>query len=120
MFQNVEEKDININNNDEEEIVKDSNKIVLILKELFSIQNIIIYIITLLVSMQGLKNTVAPFGLAMVAACIGENIPIVGVFIMAIIGTWIRFGFGMTAKMVLMLVIFFALILLFKGKFAIE
>ena len=120
MFQNVEEKDININNNDEEEIVKDSNKIVLILKELFSIQNIIIYIITLLVSMQGLKNTVAPFGLAMVAACIGENIPIVGVFIMAIIGTWIRFGFGMTAKMVLMLVIFFALILLFKGKVAIE
>ena len=49
MFQNVEEKDININNNDEEEIVKDSNKIVLILKELFSIQNIIIYTITLLV-----------------------------------------------------------------------
>ena len=116
MFQNVEEKDIN----DEENIEKSSNKVVLVLKELFSIQNVIIYIITLLVSMQGLKNTVAPFGMAMVAACIGENIPIVGVFVMAIIGTCIKFGVGMALNLLLILVIFFALVLLFKGKVAVE
>lgn len=114
MFQNVEDND----NYDENE--ENNKTIKLRLKELFKIQNIIIYILTLMVSCLTIKNIVAPFGLAMIAACIGEGVPIIGVVIMAIIGTFISAGIKSVLSMVLILVIFFALLFLFRGKVAVE
>ena len=114
MFQNVEDS-----GNREENEVKNS-ALKLRLKELFKVQNIIIYILTLMVSSLTIKNTVAPFGLAMIAACVGEGVPIIGVVIMAIIGTCISTGFKSVLSMVLVLGIFFALLFLFRGKVAVE
>ena len=114
MFQNVEDSD----NHDE---IEEKNKTLMLrLKELFKIQNIIIYILTLMVSCLTIKNTVAPFGLAMIAACVGEGVPIIGVLIMAMIGTFISAGIKSVLSMVLVLVIFFALLFLFRGKVAVE
>ena len=85
MFQNI--ADMGFQEELEEE--KNSN-IKYRLKQIFKIQNIIIYILTVLMSTLSVKNEIMPFGLAMVAACVGESIPIAGVFIMAIIGTVIK------------------------------
>ena len=61
-----------------------------------------------------------PFGLAMVAACVGETIPIIGVFIMAILGTCIGNGLAATGNFLLTSIIYFVLVILFKFKVAVE
>ena len=58
----------------------------LILKEVFKFQNVIIYILSFLISTISIRNGVAPFSIAILAACVGNSIPIIGVFISIIIG----------------------------------
>lgn len=77
MFQNI------TGEFEEKEQTKKNIKPILI--ELFKFQNIIIYILTLLVSTISIKQNILPFGLAMLAATLGSGIPIIGVFIFGII-----------------------------------
>ena len=72
MFQNIAEGNIQ----NEKEKIKLNNKIWLICRELFRIQNIIIYAITLLISMISIKDAYIPLGLTMVAACLGSTVPV--------------------------------------------
>ncbi len=90
------------------------------LKQIFKFQNIIIYVLTLLMSTLSVKNEIMPFGLAMVASCVGESIPIIGVFIMAIIGTAIKGGAIAVLNFLLIATIYFVFILIFKSKIAID
>ena len=60
MFQNVSNSRIDINK-------EDNKKVPLILKELFTVHNVVIYILTFLVSMVSIKNEIIPFGLAILA-----------------------------------------------------
>ena len=75
-----------------EELGKDSinNKNLrnnLIIKEIFKFQNVIIYILAFLVSTIQIRNGVAPFSIAVLAACVGNAIPIIGVFISIILAS---------------------------------
>ena len=90
------------------------------LKQIFKFQNIIIYVLTLLMSTLSVKNEIMPFGLAMVASCVGESIPIIGVFVMAIIGTAIKGGAIAVLNFLLIATIYFVFILIFKSKIAID
>ena len=87
----------NITREDEETIVEDvefnkkDNKMEKI-KELFSIQNIIIYAISFMVSMVSFNGNLAPFGLAMFAAVCSNKIPAGIVYIFTLIGTLIGFS----------------------------
>lgn len=114
MFQNVAENDI------QEDSVKNISNISYRLKEIFKIQNIVIYILTFLVSTLSVKGEIMPFGLAMVAACVGETIPIIGVFIFAILGTAIGNGLAATGNFLITSIIYFALVILFRFKVAVE
>ena len=80
MFQNVTN---NVAQEDDDEIRE--NRINLLLKELFSPKNWLIYILTFLLSMIKIKTGVLPFGLAIVGACLGSTIPIFMVYIISII-----------------------------------
>lgn len=115
MFQNIADTGFQEELNEE----KDSN-IKYRLKQIFKVQNIIIYVLTLLMSTLSVKNEIMPFGLAMVAACIGESIPIIGVFVMAIIGTAIKGGAGAVLNFLSIAVIYFIFVLVFKSKVAVE
>ena len=118
MFQNLAD----------EEVQKDSikNKINNIskldyrLKELFKIQNLIIYIFTFLISTLSIKNVNAPVGLAMVAACVGETIPVRGVFVSAILGTAVGNGVQGVSAFLVNSIIYFALVIIFNYKVAID
>ncbi len=90
------------------------------LKEIFKYQNIIIYVLTLLMSTLSIKGEIVPFGLAMVAACIGESVPLIMVFIMAIIGTCIGNGVNGLGNFIVTSIVYFILVLLFRAKIAIE
>ena len=69
MFQNIADMDA------QEENIKENNTIYR-LKNIFRYQNIIIYILTFLMSTLSIKGNIVPFGLAMVAACVGETVPL--------------------------------------------
>lgn len=112
MFQNmtesVEEQEINV------------SKINLVLRELLKVQNVIICILTLLMSALSIDDDIAPFGLAMVAASLGSGVPIFGVIISAAVGTLAGNGVKAFLNFVLSLIIYFALVLIFKPKIAID
>ena len=64
--------------------------------KIFTVQNICVYILTFMISMVGFGANegweIAPFGLAMVAACISAGLPMVMVYIAGMLGTAIKFG----------------------------
>lgn len=113
MFQNITE-DV------QEEKVKNNIKIGRILKELFTFQNIFIYILTFFMSTLSIKQDIIPFGLAMVAACIGSTIPIFGVYVAALVGTFVGNGFSALSNFIAVSVMYLVLVLIFKSKVAVD
>ena len=66
-----------------------------VFSRIFTLQNIVIYILTFMSSMVGFEansSVLAPFGLAMVAASISNGIPVAMVYISSLIGTAVGFG----------------------------
>ena len=113
MFQNV------LNDNDQEnyyEIEEDKNGIKNIIKKLFGKQNLIIYIISFMISTIGFGDGINPFAIAILAAVCSNDIPIGVVYIVSLIGTGI--GFGKEGLLIYFLtsVIFMLLISMFKVK----
>ena len=115
MFQNIADM-----GSEQESINNKTNDIKYRLKEIFKYQNVIIYILTLLLSTLTIKNQIMPFGLAMVAACVGETVPMIGVFLMALIGTAISMQKSAVSNFIVTSIIYFILVLFFKAKVAVE
>lgn len=117
MFQNIADEEVQ-NDNIKENI--NNSKIEYRLKEIFKIQNVIIYVITFMISTLSIKNANVPFGLAMVAACVGEEIPVIGVFVSAVLGTAIGNGIKGMSTFLLNSIIYFALVIIFNYKIAVD
>lgn len=115
MFQNIADAESH-----SEELENSSTNVIYRLKEIFKYQNVIIYILTFLMSTLSVKDEFAPFGLAMMSACVGESIPIIGVFISAIIGTFVGNGLASLGNFLATSIIYFILVLVVKTKVAIE
>ncbi len=112
MFQNITES--------AKEQRNDVSKMKLILKELLRVQNLILLVLTFCMSMLSIEDEITPFGLAMVAATLSSGIPIFGVVIMAGAGTLVGNGLNAFLNFMLSSIIYFALVLIFKPKIAIE
>jgi len=112
MFQNITE----------EVDTEESKKINIkpILKELFKAQNVVIYILTFLMSTISIKNDIFPFGLAMIAAALSGTVPVVLVFISAGIGTLVGNGVDAFSNLFFISIVYFILIIIFKPKIAVE
>lgn len=91
-----------------------------IAKKLFSIPNIVIYIITILISTVNFGNSsdllIAPFGIALVAAAISTGMPIAMVYISSIIGTAIKFSAKGTLVYLITSAVFIAIYLIKKPE----
>lgn len=91
MFQNIteEEKIENIAEN-----IKVSEKIDIkeILKKSFTKQNILVYILSLMLGAVSTVNGIAPFGLAIFAASLSNGLPAGLVFVFSLIGMMIGIG----------------------------
>ncbi len=115
MFQNISEKtkkffgeDVELNNQDDVKSV---------LKNNFSIQNSIIYVLSFMLSIIGGNNSsiftgITPFGFAIVGASMATKIPAVLVCLITAIGTTIKFGGNGLLFYLLTLLIFIALVLI--------
>ena len=88
-----------------------------VVTRIFKIQNIMVYILTFMMSMVGFGvDTVvlAPFGIAMVAASISNGLPIACVYIASLLGTAIKFGGASTVSFIFSSIIMLLLVLIKK------
>lgn len=112
MFQNIIN---NIMQENEEEINSGTGKESFI-KKFFSVQNILLYFISFMVSMTSFFGGIAPFGLAILASAMSFEIPIGIIYLCTCIGTLIGFGKGSLLLYLLMSLSFMAVSLIFKTK----
>ncbi len=119
MFQNIT-GDLRDNKNE----YKEENKRVStkdVLKRLFAKQNIMLYIITFMISMVGFDDntlifSLVPFGLAIIAGALGNNRPIGIMYVLSLIGTFLKFGFNNLLVYFITSLVFFVSILLIRPK----
>lgn len=107
MFQNI------INN--EEQSEQNINRKIQF-KNLFKINDIVLYAIAFLVSMVGIDNELAPFGLAIFAAACSNRIPIGILYIFILVGTFIGFGVSGVLSFLITSLILIAMMLIFRPR----
>ncbi len=125
MFQNVSkntrevfDEDVEFKNTNVEGSLKKD-----IVKQTFNLKNCIIYALSFMMSMAGGDSSLlsmAPFGLAMIAATVGTEIPILMVAIACLLGTAIKFGGSYILTYILTILVFFAAILIKRPKMSLE
>ena len=90
MFQNVSQDTININNNDE----RNGNSRVNIFSNVFAKNNIVLYIVSFMLSMVGIGGEFSIFSVSMLGACCASSIPLLGIIVVSLIGNLIKYGVG--------------------------
>lgn len=114
MFQNINESTIDNQNYREE---KKENKKTEIFSNVFSIKNIPIYVISLMISMVGITGDFSPFSISMLGACISNSIPLLGIVAFAIIGNAIKFGISGTLTYILTALVLIVTMYIIKPKY---
>ena len=108
MFQNINETE-----KTKEEI---GNK-KYILANVISKKYIILYIVTLMVSMVNMGYGVSPFSLAIIAASVATEIPVIAVVVLGLIGNAIKLGVSGSINFIITLLIFFASFFIKEPKY---
>ena len=107
MFQNI------INRSQEKQ---ENEKRKIDIKNLFKINDIVLYAVACLVSMVGVNQEFAPFGLAIFAAACSNKIPAGILYIAIALGTLIGFGINGLLFFLITSLLFVAMILIFRPK----
>ena len=81
-----------------------------ILKNLFGVKNIIIYVLAFMISTVGMEQEVSPFSIAIVSACFSSGIPAIVVVVLGLVGNLI--GVGIIGTLNYILILLMLLILL--------
>ncbi len=108
MFQNVIEDSVEKQENKEKRKIQ--------IKNLFSINDIVLYAISFLVSMVGFNKEIAPFGLAIFAAVCSNRVPVGILYIAVTIGTFIGFGLNGLLSFLISSLLFIAMVLTFRPR----
>ena len=108
MFQNINETE-----KTKEEIGRKKS----ILANVISKKYIILYIVIIMVSMVNMNYSMSPFSLAIIAACISNEIPIIAVTGLAFIGNAIFSGVNGSISFIVTLLIFFASFFIKEPKY---
>ena len=117
MFQNINES--TIDNQSYEEEKKEKKKID-IFSNVFSIKNIPIYAISLMISMVGITGEVSPFSISILGACISNSVPLLGIVAFAIIGNAIKFGISGALTYILTALVLIVTMFIIKPKYNTE
>ena len=90
------------------------------LANVFELRNIAIYIVSLMVSMVGMENTISPFAVSIFAACFATQIPLLGVVVVSLIGTGISFGIEGLLTYMLTALVMIATFFIIKPKYNLD
>lgn len=115
MFQNLSAEDIQ---EDKKEVeFNKKNRMKFIVKEIFTKQNILLYIISFMLSTVNCGIGICPFGFAFFSAICSNAIPAGVIYIITLIGTLIAFGTNGLLNYILYSLLFIAMILIFRPKY---
>lgn len=89
MFQNINENTIGTETYKDEK--KEKRKID-IFSNVCAIRNIVIYIISFMISMVGITGELSPFSISILGASLANSVPALGIVIAGIIGNGIKYG----------------------------
>ena len=108
MFQNLTETE-----NTKETLANPKN----ILANVLSKKYIILYIVTFMLSQVSMGYDISPFSMAIISAGVSNEIPIIGVILVSLIGNTISTGFKGTVSFIIILLLFFASFLIKEPKY---
>ena len=119
MFQNIARDSKDNQNQDIENNRKVNPKDVL--KKVVAKENVMLYVITFLISMVGFNEnsliiSLSPFGLAIIAGALSNNRPIGIMYVLSLIGTFISFGFTNFLIYFITSLVFFVSILIVRPR----
>ncbi len=117
MFQNISGQ---VEEQNEYEEKTNKNKVKHFLKNAFSIQNIIIYILSFMLSTIKSVDGITPFAISIFSAVLSNKIPALIVYILTLLGTLIGLGPSQTLSYLLTSLIFVVMMLIIKPKENIE
>jgi stage II sporulation protein E len=113
MFQNI----IDEQAEEQAEEVKQNNKRKINFKNLFSVSDIVLYVISFMISMVGFGTEFAPFSLSIFAAACSTRTPAGIVLVVTLIGSLIGFGINGFLSYLLTVLLFILLMLIFRPRF---
>ena len=90
MFQNINENTIDF---DSKNTIEKEHK-VNIFSNVFAKNNIILYIVSFMLSLVSLNGEFSIFSISMLGACFASSVPALGIIIASLIGNFIKFGVG--------------------------
>ena len=118
MFQNISQQEV-----DEEEKIESKQKnnkktnIKAILKNMFTIPNIIVYIVSFMISTVSILDGITIFGMAMFAAACSNGVVAAIVYLATLTGTFVGLGKDAFLSYLLTSLFFMALMLIVKPRF---
>lgn len=118
MFQNIQGQ-VNLHTEYEETDYKE-NKIKEFLKVALTPQKILVYIVSFMLSSVECVSGIAPFGIAILAACFSNRVPVLIVYVLTLLGSAIGLGGQATLMYLLTSLVFIVMTLIFKPKEGLE
>jgi len=116
MFQNIDVKNVDTAVNEEESNYNKGKFEIFnsIIGQAVTKQNLVLYLISFMMSMVSAGDGMAPFGMAIFAAACSNSIPVIFIYIVTMIGTALKFGSAGVLNYLLISLLFVAMILIFK------
>ena len=90
MFQNINEDTIDL---DSKSTSNNTNK-VNIFSNVFTKDNIVLYLVSFMLSFVGLNGEFSIFSISMLGACLASSVPALGIVLVSLLGNFIKFGTG--------------------------
>lgn len=112
MFQNMDGNAINVNEGKKE--VKSG---VNIFSNVFTKKNILIYIVSLLVSLVSIGWDFSVFSISLLGACLGSSVPVLGIVLISLVGNGIKFGVGGALEYFLTTLVLVVSFFIFKPRY---
>ena len=90
MFQNINEETIDYDSKN----TRDDKEKVNIFANIFTKNNIVLYLVAFMLSFVGLGGEFSIFSISILGACFSASVPVLGIVVMSLIGNLIKFGVG--------------------------
>lgn len=121
MFQNISKEYQEETNHNEETVQNEKKSFKETLLDLFSVPKIAFYVIGTMLSMVGFQNesfllNVSPFAISFLAAMLSNHMPIGIVYVLTLIGTFLKFGPNAWLFYLLTTIVFFVFVLIKRPK----
>ena len=113
MFQNINENTIDFDNQHTRNN-KDKFKI---FSQVFTKDNIVLYLVSFMLSFVGLNGEFSIFSISMLGACFACSVPAIGIIIVSLLGNFIKFGTGGLLGYFLTALVMIVSLFIFKPRY---